>query len=80
MEYQKLSKEEQIQGFQTRIRQLEEEHFNNYVTILEAEVLGDSAAFEDFSARNDSVEKRITALNKLVSAQQDAEEKNGITE
>ena len=78
MDYRNLTGGHMVEALETRIGQLEGQHYSNVVYAMEAKVMGDDDSVEAFKSANKSIEKRIKALveelEPLVKAIQNADE------
>lgn len=66
MDYATLTKEDRVNGYKTRIGQLEREYFDASVGEFEANIIGLTKQAKDFSDLMKSIELRISALNELI--------------
>ena len=68
-EYLNIGPAQKVEGYSTRVAQLEGEHFTNTVLLFEAEVTGslESAEAKELAGRNEVLEKRINALRAKVT-------------
>jgi hypothetical protein len=67
MQYKTLKADDILNGYRTRIGQLEAEHFTNSVHIFEADLLGLTNESEQLKKLNESIVTRIAALEDKVT-------------
>lgn len=73
MDYSYIDNSKKIQGIESRIEQLEGEHYSNEVYLIECDAISDDKSREHLENQNRGIVERIRALNETKQKLQNSE-------